>query len=219
MTAGLGPLTALGALLGLDGTSVGQFMVSRPLVAGLLAGWAVGDPTGGAMIGALLEIYLLVSYPTGGARFPEGPTATVVAVGVAAAFNEAAALPLAVSWGLLWGQAAGLSVSALRRWNARLVPERLEDGGRSIGAVHLSAIALDGLRAAVVTAVGIVLGRWAMASLVAAWPWAPDPSRALVLVGGGVSIGILLNDWGGLRKRGWLFAAGVAAGVAGGVFL
>ena len=73
-------ISLLGGVLALDATSVGQFMVSRPLVCGLLAGWVLGDPATGLLVGALLELYLLVSFPSGGARFPEGATATVVAV-------------------------------------------------------------------------------------------------------------------------------------------
>jgi len=67
-------VTLLGGLLALDGTSVGQFMLSRPLVAGGLVGWVLGDPALGFTIGAVLELYLLVSFPTGGSRFPEGAT-------------------------------------------------------------------------------------------------------------------------------------------------
>ena len=35
-------LSAMGGAISLDGTSAGQFMVSRPLVAATLAGWIVG---------------------------------------------------------------------------------------------------------------------------------------------------------------------------------
>ena len=50
----------LGGLLALDATSVGQFMISRPLVVGVLAGVVVDQPLLGATIGAILELYLLV---------------------------------------------------------------------------------------------------------------------------------------------------------------
>ena len=57
----------LGGVLALDGTSVGQFMLSRPVVAGALTGWMLGDPALGLLIGTLLELcwknsalYLLV---------------------------------------------------------------------------------------------------------------------------------------------------------------
>ena len=49
-------LSVLGGLLGLDGTAVGQFMVSRPVVAGTLVGWVLGVPGLGLSIGAMLEL-------------------------------------------------------------------------------------------------------------------------------------------------------------------
>ena len=61
MTADLLPLVLLGGVLALDATSVGQFMFSRPLVAGALAGWVVGDAALGLSVGVVLELYLLGS--------------------------------------------------------------------------------------------------------------------------------------------------------------
>ena len=58
----------------------------------------------GVTIGVVLELYLLVSFPTGGARFPEGATATVVAVACAAPFPGAGAVPLAIAVGLVIGE-------------------------------------------------------------------------------------------------------------------
>ena len=78
-------LALLGGVLGLDATAVGQFMVSRPLVAGWIAGWMAGEPAMGITVGAILELFLLVSVPSGGARYPEGSTAAVVGVGVCTA--------------------------------------------------------------------------------------------------------------------------------------
>lgn len=214
MTGELLGLAALGAVLGLDGTSVGQFMVSRPIVAGLLAGYVVGDPLSGALIGSMLELYLLVSFPTGGARFPEGATATVVAVGVAAALEGSHALPLAVGFGLVWGHLAGASVSALRKVNSRLVPHGERVDARRVVSAHTGAIALDAARAGVVTVVGVLGGSEAVQGAAESWPLDAAGSRALLLVGGMVSIGILLNDLGGARKQGLLFAIGAAAGMA-----
>ncbi len=51
-------LSLLGGVLAVDGTSVGQFMVSRPLVAGVLAGWLLGDPMSGLWVGGILELLL-----------------------------------------------------------------------------------------------------------------------------------------------------------------
>src|SRR5687768_1376197 len=74
----------LGGALALDATALGQFMLSRPMAAGLLAGWLAGDPATGFLVGVVLEIYLLVAFPVGGASFPEGATGTVVAAVTAA---------------------------------------------------------------------------------------------------------------------------------------
>ncbi|MEX0912584.1 MAG: hypothetical protein WD031_04060, partial [Gemmatimonadota bacterium] len=52
-------LILLGGLVAVDGTSVGQFMISRPFVAAAHAGWAVGDPIHGMVIGLVLEAFHL----------------------------------------------------------------------------------------------------------------------------------------------------------------
>jgi mannose/fructose/N-acetylgalactosamine-specific phosphotransferase system component IIC len=209
-------LSLLGGLLGLDGTSVGQFMVSRPLVAGVFAGWVVGDPVTGLAVGAILELYLLVSFPTGGARFPEGATATVVAVGVATALPGPGALPLGVALGLVWGQLGGLSITLHRKVNTRLLPpagEALGAGG--LGRVLGVAVSLDFFRAVVVTTTGLIIGLSVLGPLADAWPLDEAGSRALLVVGGATSAGILLNDLGGVRARRVWFVAGLVAGLMG----
>ncbi len=211
----------LGGLLGLDATSVGQFMVSRPLVAGTLVGWALGAPGLGLAMGAMLELYLLVSFPPGGSRFPEGATATAVAVASAAGVEAAGAVPLAIGVGLLWGQVGGWTVTLLRQANAVLAPEP-EDaspGPARIVAGHLGAIFADFSRAAVVTLTGVWLGRWLVGALAGRWPLPDSASWALLLVGGAVSAGILLRDMGGFRRRRVAFVAGLALGVLGTRFL
>ena len=209
----------LGGLLGLDGTAVGQFMVSRPLVAGWLSGWAAGAPELGITIGAILELFLLVSFPTGGARFPEGSTAAVVAVGVAVPFEGSGAVAAAVAMGLLWGQVGGWSVTVQRRVNGRLVPPEVGPGTGRLGRAHLLAIVTDFLRGAAVTAAGVVLGRTALDVVDARWPVDPGASIGVLYVGAAVSLGILLHDLGGFRRRRVLFALGLAFGIVGARFL
>jgi mannose/fructose/N-acetylgalactosamine-specific phosphotransferase system component IIC len=208
-------LGLLGGALALDGTSVGQFMVSRPLVAGALAGWLLGDPVTGVAVGAVLETYLLVSFPSGGARFPEGATAAVVAVASATWADLPGALPLGVAMGLLWGQLGGFSVSALRRVNGWLVREPDGPHPERVAAVHVGAIALDGLRGAVLTVLGVVAGRWAVGLLSGTWPLQPTDTRGLLLVGAAVSAGVLLRALGGYRRLRMLFIAGMAAALVG----
>jgi mannose/fructose/N-acetylgalactosamine-specific phosphotransferase system component IIC len=222
-------LSMLGGLLGLDGTSVGQFMVSRPLVAGALTGWLSGDVSTGIAIGAILELYLLVSFPTGGSRFPEASTATVVAVGAAAPFPEVGALPIAVALGLVWGHLGGASVTLQRQLNTRLVPApgSTSSGGpaprgvtlRTVAVRHALAVTIDFFRGAGVTAAGVAVGWVVMGVVAPTWPLDAALSHGIVMLGGAVSAGILLHDMGGFRKRRVWLAAGVAVGVVGARFL
>lgn len=214
-------LSVLGGLLGLDGTAVGQFMISRPLVAGWLAGWLAGVPELGVTIGAILELYLLVSFPTGGARFPEGSTAAVVAVAVATPFGGGGAVALAVAIGLVWGQVGGWSVTVQRRVNGRLVERMMKVGCSGAGLVrlHLVTVLIDFIRGAVVTAVGIGVGRFALGLAETRWPLSAEFSFGGLYIGAAVSLGILLHDLGGFRRRRVLFAAGLALGVVGARFL
>jgi mannose/fructose/N-acetylgalactosamine-specific phosphotransferase system component IIC len=209
-------ISLLGGLLALDATSVGQFMASRPLVAGALTGLVTGQPAAGLFVGAILELYLLVSFPTGGSRFPEGATATVVAVSAAGA-GAGGTLALAVAIGLVWGQAAGVSITWLRHLNARLVPDpgRGRTSGRRVAATHLAAVGLDYVRGFVVTLAGVLLARPLVQALADAWPLPADDTHGLLLVGGAVSVGILLRDIGGFRKHKAALAAGFVLAIVG----
>lgn len=213
-------LAAAGGLLALDGTSVGQFMVSRPLVAGALTGWLLGDPATGFTLGVLLELYLLVSFPVGGARFPEGAPAAVVAVATATASPLPGADALGLALGLAWGQVGGVSIAWLRGYNARRAPESgVPLPARTLAAFHLTAMGLDLVRGAGLTAAGVVLGRLAVSTLAPWWPLGTTATRGLLLLGGMVSLGILVQSFGGLRRRGRLLAAGAACGLLAGWLL
>jgi mannose/fructose/N-acetylgalactosamine-specific phosphotransferase system component IIC len=204
-----------GGVLALDATSVGQFMVSRPLVAGALTGWILGDPGTGLVVGTFLEAYLLVSVPSGGSRHPEGATATVVAVAAASAADTAGAIPLAVAAGLVWGQLGGFTVTVQRRLNGRIVPEPDARDPSRVALAHGAAIASDFVRGALVTLVGAGAARWGVAALAAGWPLDSGDTRGLLVVGGAVSAGILLRNLGGFRRRRILFVAGLALGLVG----
>ncbi len=171
----------------------------------------------GMLVGAILELYLLVSFPTGGSRFPEGATATVVAVGSCAGLETAGAIPLAIAVGLGWGQVGGLSITWLRQLNGRLLSGTSGHpfSSRRIAVTHLRSVFLDFARGSLVTATGLLLGRNVVGILSVSWPLPSSDSAGLLLIGGAVSIGILLRDMGGYRRhRGWL-AAGLALGIIG----
>lgn len=152
-------LIVLGGLLALDETSLGQFMVSRPIVAGALAGWLLGDPLTGFAVGGVIECLYLPRLHVGGARFPDGVPAAVTAAAVSAHAPDAGTLAIAVVAGLVVGELGGRTIVMQRRLLGRVVPER-GDPEITPGKVersHLLAVSLDGLRGAVVTAVGIGL--------------------------------------------------------------
>lgn len=215
------PLTLLGGVLALDATSVGQFMISRPLVAGALTGWVMGDVALGLSVGVVLELYLLVAFPTGGSRFPEGSTATVVAVASAAAASTAGAVPLGIALGLVWGHLGGLSITGLRKLNGRFIPEPDDArvSARRLVTAHAGAVGLDFVRGCLLTLSGILVGHVVVTRLAGGWPMSVSDSKGLLLVGAAVSGGILLRSLGGFQRRRILFVAGLAAGIIGARFL
>ncbi|HET6340642.1 MAG TPA: PTS sugar transporter subunit IIC, partial [Gemmatimonadota bacterium] len=71
-------LGALGALVFLDAWPVGQTMLSRPIVAGPLAGAILGAPAEGVFWGAVFEAVYLGVLPVGAARYPDAGLAALV---------------------------------------------------------------------------------------------------------------------------------------------
>ena len=214
-------LVLLGSWVALDGVAVGQIMVSRPLVAGSLAGWLLGDPVTGTALGALLEVYLIVAVPTGGARFPEPGPATVVGVAAAVWTGGPGGLALGLAGALVWGQVGAWSQTALRTVNGHLVPVPGEVRV-TVGSIvwgHLGAVALDALRGAVLTALGLVGALWIAPRLGPGWPLDPAGTRALLLVGAMVSLGALARGDRPGPARAALFLGGIALGAVAGAVL
>jgi mannose/fructose/N-acetylgalactosamine-specific phosphotransferase system component IIC len=180
----------------------------------------LGQPAAGLAVGAILELYLLVSFPTGGSRFPEGSTATVVAVASAGA-GSGGTLALAVAVGLVWGQLAGVSITWLRHLNARIVPDpaRGRTSAGRVTASHLGAVGLDYARGVVVTLAGVVVARPLVRTLAAAWPIPADDTHGLLLVGAAVSVGILLRDFGGFTRHQVAIGTGFVLAALGAGFL
>lgn len=79
---------------------LGQCMIERPLVVGLVAGLLMGDVKTGVIIGASLEAIFMGAVNIGGAISAEPVTATALAVAftVGAGIDQGAAITLAVPW-------------------------------------------------------------------------------------------------------------------------
>ncbi len=192
-------------------------MVSRPLVAGTLTGWVLGDPALGLEIGALLELFHLAGVPAGGTRVPETGPASVVAVSVAVSAGGFSGLAFGLVAGIALAELGGITVGLQRHLVASVFDRIGQESvtASKITAGHLSAVLLDFVRGAVVTAVGLVVGGWLSGVLASRWPLPYETTVALVLVGASVHLGALLRGFGGWRSRRVVFFVGLLAGVVG----
>lgn len=211
-------LSVLGGLLSLDQSSVGQFMIARPLVSGTLTGALLGDPGSGLLAGSFLEILFLPAFPVGGARFPEGAPAGIVAAAAATAEPGGVGLATGVALGSLWGLLGGWSVTGLRRLNERLAasPEKGDLPPSRVVAGHLAALALDFVRGTAVTALGLGAVALAAPGLNGLWPLEGRGTLLALGTAAAVSAGGLVASFGGWRRRRGAILSGVLLGVVAG---
>jgi PTS system mannose-specific IIC component len=210
-------LLVWGTLVGLDLVSWPQAMIARPLVAGTVAGWLLGDVASGAAVGVILELFALDLLPVGAARYPDYGTAAVGAAYAASGAPAMLSWGLAVLVGLAVGYAGQGSMHRLRRHTAadvQRVAGALDAGDAgAIHRAHYRGIARDAARALAVTAAGLLLGH-----LVRSTPLVGLQGTAMlqmVAVGaalGVASLGALRLSGRGTGRR-WL-AAGLVAGAA-----
>jgi len=215
-------LCLLGGAVAVEGTSFGQFMASRPLVTATVAGWVLGDPVSGLILGAVLELLHLSVVPVGGARFPEVGPAAVVAVATAASAGwQGAGIALGCLMALIWGQLGGWSIVMLRRVNGRVAPDPTRGPVTPARAewAHVAAMGIDLVRGTVLTGVGILVGVGAVAPAAESWPLGTEATVGLLLVAAAIPAGALLRTLGGARRRGLLFAIGAVMGLVGGLLL
>ncbi len=207
-----------GTLVGLDLVSVPQAMISRPLVAGAVAGWLAGDVSAGLRVGVLFELFALDVLPIGAVRYPDYGPATVAAVALAAGAPWELSLGLSAALGLVLAVVGGWTLQLVRRANARAIQQRaaaLAAGQSSaIRRLQYAGLVRDGVRSALLTAGGLALA-WVLAIGVRL----DRPTAvALTLVTVGSALAAVVN--GALRSAGrgarlrWL-----AVGVGGGLLL
>lgn len=208
-------LTVFGGWVALDGTSVGQFMLSRPVVAASLAGWIVGAPVQGASLGLVLEALHLMVLPVGAARHPEaGPAAVASAGAYAAAGPGAAALLTAVIFALLWERIGGASVQQLRKLNMALATPPAQDAlsPRLLERRHLAAILLDFLRGSVLVGCGVLILSFLLTAVTPMWGLGEELPRLLLIGALAASLGAcsrLFQE----RRASQLLLAGAACGL------
>jgi mannose/fructose/N-acetylgalactosamine-specific phosphotransferase system component IIC len=150
-----------GVLVGLDMASVAQTMVSRPLVAGFVAGLIVGDPASGLMIGVVLEFFALEVLPVGAARYPDFGLGAVVAVATAAGSPSVLGTGLGVGVGLIVAYAGGYGAHLVKVANGVDVERHaaLLDSGSpdAVYGVQFRGLAREATRAASVMVLGLAM--------------------------------------------------------------
>lgn len=214
-------LLGLGTWSALDGTSVGQVLLSRPLVSGTLAGAILGDPALGLLVGALLEAVHLVDFPVGAVRLPESGPGAVPAVAAAWLLGGPGGLALGVGLGALLGRFAGYTVIRLRHLNERILSGILE-GGVTPGELsrrHWLCVGADAGRGALITALGLAAALALPAAAAGWWPFSHPATVALLLLPAGLSAGAMARRWSRSRAGKGGLVAGIVAGVLMGLFL
>jgi mannose/fructose/N-acetylgalactosamine-specific phosphotransferase system component IIC len=208
------PLLVWGSLVGLDLVSVPQAMISRPLVAGTVAGWLAGDMEAGLRIGVLFELFALDVLPVGAVRYPDYGPATVVATTLAAGAPWEMELGVSAALGLVLAVLGGWSLLVVRRWNARAIQRRsaaLAAGESSaIRWLQYGGLLRDAVRGFILTLLGLVLASTIAESLKLDRPTAV--ALTLVAIGSALAAaagGAVRSSGRGTRLK-WLLGGLVA---------
>ena len=211
-----GLLLALGVWAALDGVSVGQFMVSRPLVTASLTGLILGDPGTGLILGVFLEVVHLGGIPAGAARLPEPGPAAIPAAAGAIVLGGAGGLALGAAAGVLLAILGGWTVVRQRRWQGRLVAGATVEGTPIAGLNRalLIALLLDGVRGGLLVGLGILALVAVPVEWVVAWPFPLRDTYGVLFFLAALPAGSLLNALPVKGERRWSFlAAGLALGI------
>jgi mannose/fructose/N-acetylgalactosamine-specific phosphotransferase system component IIC len=223
----LGLLLLWGTIVGLDVVTVPQSMVSRPLVAGTIAGflitllqpgmYLVSPLLTGMMVGATLELYALDVLPVGASRYPDYGPATVAAVYAALAWpRPEVGLGASVAVGLLIAVLGGWAMQFVRRANAAAIQRRAAalSAGESDA---IRALQWGGIRRDIARSAGVTLAGLMLAELI--WPLLPPGSEnfrwiTVVAVGGGIAaaVGGAIRSTGRTRRVAWLIG-GLCLGI------
>ena len=211
-------LGLVGGLVGLDATSFPQAMFSRPIVAATLGGLIFGNAPAGLALGAVLEIMAFVILPFGATRYPESGTAAAAAGAAygstAVTALEPSLLLLALAFALIWEQIAGATVIGLRRYNERAVAPLPNQSNAAdlVTRRHISALALDYLRALLVVLAGAALCTIMLRSTADFFALSDQWSSRVITVALLAMLGATLPLFGGLRQKSIAYGIGILTG-------
>ncbi|UCG86580.1 MAG: PTS sugar transporter subunit IIC [Gemmatimonadota bacterium] len=221
MMENFGWLMLWGVLVGLDLVSALQTMIARPLIAGTVAGFILGDPVSGATVGVVLELFALEVLPVGGSRYPDYGLGAVCAAATAVHAPGVFGTGIGVAVGLFVAYIGGKAIYLVRVENAadvRAHRKQLDTGSSTaVTGVQLRSLGRDVVRALVVTWIGLLIAaatlRWLPVTLEV------SVYLGIAAVGAGVAAGV--SGVGRLTGRksalSW-FVLGLAGGLVGVVF-
>jgi len=214
-------LAILGAVLGLDVVSFPQAQVSRPLVAATAAGFFLGNPAGGLLVGAALELIALETLPFGASRYPEWGSAAVVGGALFAEHGEntAGAMSVAMLAALATAWVSGWSMVFLRRLNARWARGRLEalahGSQRTVIGLQVAGLTADLVRGGALTLLALLILRPLTRLSVSLWSVDGRYSRAIVAgLAATVAAGAVWKIFHTTAGARWFFLGGLAVGFA-----
>jgi mannose/fructose/N-acetylgalactosamine-specific phosphotransferase system component IIC len=215
------PVALLGGVMGLDVVCFPQMMISRPLVAGTVAGAFVGNASMGVLVGVTLELVALATLPFGASRYPEWGSAAVVAGAIAGALHSehAGALTIGVLAGLTTAWVGGWTLVKLRHYNAWMARRRrpaLDAGSRgAVIGLQLAGLTGDIVRAMLVTAVMYAVLFPISRAMLGVWTFDDRLSRAVVVsLAIAVAASAAWTIFHSARGARWYFAGGLAVGLA-----
>ena len=179
-----------GAIVYLDTTAVGQFMICQPLIACPLWGLIVGRPEIGLFFGVTFQLLWLGSLPIGAAKFPEGNLGAFVATALAARIpasgnGEPAWVVLAVAAfiGIVAAQIGGEMTPLVRKLMDRYAPRVVAaaEAGRTgmFRLLFAGAIAVHAAAGFFFTLIVFFAGQWVFSLYTGSFS-AAGVSRAVV---------------------------------------
>jgi hypothetical protein len=213
-------IALLGAIVGLDVVSFPQAMISRPIVAATISGMVLGQPVGGLLVGATLELIALETLPVGASRYPEWGSASVVGGALFALrpSPSAGALTMAVLGALATAWIGGWTMYVIRRFNGaiarRWIPTLGLGSGPAVIAIQTAGIAADFARGGLLTLVAMLSLEPVARAVTATWSLDARLSHAIVAaaaaaVAGGATWKLFHNTPGAR----WFFAGGLVLGL------
>lgn len=213
-------IALLGAIIGLDVVSFPQAMISRPIVAATLTGIVLGEPEGGLLVGATLELIALETLPVGASRYPEWGSASVVGSALYALrpLHPAGALTVAVLGALATAWVGGWSMYVIRRFNGtiarRWIPTLGLGSGRAVIAIQIAGIAADFARAGLLTLLALLALDPLADAMVGIWSLDARLSRAIVVAAAAaVAAGAVWKLFHNTPGARWLLAGGLVVGL------